>query len=151
MGRSSIYLVEVGFNNLERTNIIVNTKNGRKLLPKNEEISRLRKTSMIVKIYQISFHVSVCAFPPQISSFFDKSYPFFFVLSVLWYFPFHVINIMELMLLSHLLHIVLVDNDLMIILLVLNNMTPNSNFQLKFGSRDLTPKNPTLFVFPYEE
>ena len=53
-----------------------------------------RKTSEIIEIYQISFHFYVCAFPPEISSFFGKSFPFlftFFVLSILWYFPFHVV------------------------------------------------------------
>ena len=53
----------------------------------------LRKISVIVKIYQISFHVFVYAFPPEISSFFGKSFPFLFllfVLTVIWYFPFHV-------------------------------------------------------------
>ena len=42
-----------------------------------------RKTS-VIEIYQISFSVFVCAFPPEISSFFLKSFPFllpFFVLS----------------------------------------------------------------------
>ena len=39
--------------------------------------------------------VLVCAFPPEISSFFGKRFPFlfpFFVLSILWYFPFHVVS-----------------------------------------------------------
>ena len=53
------------------------------------------KESVIVKIYQISFCVFVCAFPPEISSFFGKNFPFlfpFFVLSVLQYFPFHMVR-----------------------------------------------------------
>ena len=52
------------------------------------------KTSVIVEISQLSFHVFVCVFPPEISSFFGKSFPFlfpFFVLSVLRCFPFHVL------------------------------------------------------------
>ena len=36
-----------------------------------------RKTSVIVKISQIGFHVFVCAFSPEISSFFSKSFPIF--------------------------------------------------------------------------
>ena len=50
---------------------------------------------MIVKIFLISFRVFVCSFPPGISSIFGKSFPFpfpHFVLSILWYFHFHVIN-----------------------------------------------------------
>ena len=35
-------------------------------------------TSVIVEIYQISFCVFVCAFPPEISSFSGKSFPFLF-------------------------------------------------------------------------
>ena len=37
---------------------------------------RLGKTSVTVKIFLISFHVFVCAFPPEISSIFGKSFPF---------------------------------------------------------------------------
>ena len=52
-----------------------------------------RKTSVIVKIFLISFYVFVCAFLLEISIF-GKSFPFpfpYFVLSILWYFPFHVV------------------------------------------------------------
>ena len=38
----------------------------------------------------------MCAFHPEISSLFSKSFPFlflFFVLSILWYFPFHVVSL----------------------------------------------------------
>ena len=50
---------------------------------------------MIIKIFQLSFRVFVCAFCPGISSFFGKSFPFlfrFFVLSLLWYLPFHMVS-----------------------------------------------------------
>ena len=43
----------------------------------------LRKTSVIVKIYQISSHVFVCVFPPEIFSFFGKSFSFLFPFIVL--------------------------------------------------------------------
>ena len=39
---------------------------------------KLLKTSVIVKIFQLSFHVFVCAFRPEISSFFSKSFPCLF-------------------------------------------------------------------------
>ena len=51
-----------------------------------------RKSSVIVEIFQLSFHVFVCAFCPEISSFSVRVSPFFllfFELSILWYFPFH--------------------------------------------------------------
>ena len=54
----------------------------------------LRKTSVVVEIYQISFRVFVCAFHPEISLFFGKNFPFF-VLSILRYFPFHMICLMN--------------------------------------------------------
>ena len=34
---------------------------------------------MITKIFQLSFYVFVCAFRPDISLFFDKSFPFLFL------------------------------------------------------------------------
>ena len=37
-----------------------------------------RKTSVIVEISQLSFSMFVCAFPPEISSVFGKSFPFLF-------------------------------------------------------------------------
>ena len=65
-----------------------------KLLPKNEEISGWsRKASVIVKIFHSSFWVF--DLHPVISSLFGKSFPFlslFFVLSILWYFPFQVFS-----------------------------------------------------------
>ena len=51
----------------------------------------LRMTSMIIETFQLSYHVFVYAL--EISSLFGKSFLFlflFFVLSILWYFPFHV-------------------------------------------------------------
>ena len=36
----------------------------------------LRKTSEIIEMFQISCRVFVCAFPPEISSLFGKSFPF---------------------------------------------------------------------------
>ena len=38
-----------------------------------------RKTPVIVKIFQLSFHVFVCAFRPEIPSFFSKSFLFLFL------------------------------------------------------------------------
>jgi hypothetical protein len=50
------------------------------------------RSSVTLEIFGISFCVFVCAFPLEISSTFCKSFPFpYFVLSVLWYFPFHVV------------------------------------------------------------
>ena len=52
----------------------------------------LRKTSVIVEIFKIRFHVFVCAFFLEISSIFSKSFHFpfpYFVFSVLRCFPFH--------------------------------------------------------------
>ena len=46
-----------------------------------------------IEIFRLSFRVFACAFPPEISSIFGNSFPFpfpYFVLFVLWYFPFHV-------------------------------------------------------------
>ena len=37
-----------------------------------------RKTSVIVKIFQVNFCAFVCTFPLEISSFFSKSFPFVF-------------------------------------------------------------------------
>ena len=52
----------------------------------------LKKSSVIVEKYQITFHVFVCAFPPEISSFFGESFPFlfpFFVIIMLLYYFIH--------------------------------------------------------------
>ena len=51
-----------------------------------------RKVSVIAEVCHSSFHVFVCNFHPNISSFFSESFPFLFlfiVLSVLRYLPFH--------------------------------------------------------------
>ena len=37
----------------------------------------LRKTSVIIEIYKINLHVFVCAFPPEISSFFGDNFTLF--------------------------------------------------------------------------
>ena len=42
-----------------------------------------KKTSVIVEICQLSFHVFVCAFPPKISSFHSKSFTFFPIFCVI--------------------------------------------------------------------
>ena len=42
----------------------------------------LRRTSVSVEIYQISSQVFICTFNPKISSFFEKSFPFFFAVFV---------------------------------------------------------------------
>jgi len=50
---------------------------------------------MSVKIFQLSFYVFTCACPTVTSSIFGKSFHFpfpYFVLSVLRYFPFHVVS-----------------------------------------------------------
>ena len=49
---------------------------------------------MIVEKFQLSFHVFVCAFRLEISSFFRKSFPFlfsFFVVSLLRHLAFHML------------------------------------------------------------
>ena len=53
-----------------------------------------RKASVIAEKYHSSFRVFVCDFHLEICSFFDKNFPFLFkfsVLSILRYFPFHVV------------------------------------------------------------
>ena len=55
-----------------------------------------RKTSVIVEIFQLSICVFVCAFRPVISSFFGKRFSclfLFFVVSILRYFPFHMVSL----------------------------------------------------------
>ena len=50
---------------------------------------------VIIEIFQISFCVFVHAFPLEISSFLNKSFPFLFpcfVLSILRYFPSHIVS-----------------------------------------------------------
>ena len=42
----------------------------------------LRKTSVSVKMYQLSFHVLICAFHPEISTFFDE-FPLFISIFVI--------------------------------------------------------------------
>ena len=55
-----------------------------------------RKTSVIIKIHQISFHVVVCDFPPEISSFFIKSFPFFFHFFIfIFHFLFTIISVIS--------------------------------------------------------
>ena len=39
----------------------------------------LRKTSVTVEMYQSNFHMFMCAFHPEISSYFDKSFHFIFI------------------------------------------------------------------------
>ena len=54
------------------------------------------RTSVIIKTFQLGLSMFVCAFCLEISSFCRYEFPLFlifFVLSVLWYFPFHMIPI----------------------------------------------------------
>ena len=54
----------------------------------------LRRTAVSVKIFCLSFGAFLCACPTVISSIFGKSFHFpfpYFVIFVLWYFPFHVV------------------------------------------------------------
>ena len=72
----------------------------------------LRKTSVIVTISQLSFHVFVCVFPPDISLVFGKSFPFlfdflfylnefFFSKIVLWYGDVCLLQVMKIYLLKY--------------------------------------------------
>ena len=57
--------------------------------------------SVIVEMFQLIFRVFICAFRQEISSFFGNIFLFLFllfVLSVLGYFPFHVVSILILVL-----------------------------------------------------
>ena len=47
---------------------------------------RSRKTSVIVETFQVSFSVLMCAFHPEISSFFAKSFRFLFLFLCCLYF-----------------------------------------------------------------
>ena len=61
------------------------------------------KTSVIFEIFQISFCVFVCAFPPEIATFCSKNFSHFFVLSILQYFPFYVVYLEILLFLYYIL------------------------------------------------
>ena len=55
---------------------------------------RLKKTAVIVEIFQFSFRVFACAFPTMISSIFGKSFPFpfpYFVLTISFVLQDHIL------------------------------------------------------------
>ena len=59
----------------------------------------LIKTAVPVKISQYSFHVFLCVYPTVISSISGRSFHFpfpYFVIFVLWYFPFHVVYMVNI-------------------------------------------------------
>ena len=66
---------------------------------------------MIVKMYQLSFHVFKCAFHPEISSFFRKSFLFFSLLLLLLLLSLWLLLLLSLLIpsSSHYLYVLLND------------------------------------------